>query len=542
MLDLYPLELGSRSRDKTLATKPIYEFGKRANPTFMVLKELQCSNEEADQPRKLTSRVLESKARFYQLVLLDDDLEIFESIYVSRLDPLPPPDTAKLLMRSRSASTILPESFIVSEVDEDDDQPQTVTHSAAHSSKESWSYRASNGAFASFGHDSWTLNIEWLQRYLQRAEASPTTEFSQALNLIRSTLIDYHSEPQCAFESLLELQRSDFLDREVIVGDVDTASDQLLRVYEYFMEGNIENVGDNEVRKHIMISKGPVEPFTRSLGLEDALTLSSLYDHIVHLWITSLPLNSPARVRIVTEKLARKITTQLSLACHRTECNVFALGNQHEEVKESQGSRSAELPPQLRVSSDGLSRQRTQDAPTVTDTGNNINLESPYLALPTPEPTPSLQSQSSIHSIPASENMASQRIRARVPHMSPQYDENAFSLEILGHWQTAADPSYYDWEAAGVATIPESDEADTDRFSRSHKPLQSKKAQKKPMEHTKTPSGRLAPSIVPSSQVLPETETQESTRSNRVSQSSQTRSFHGSQKRLVKKPKQAGFR
>ena len=103
---------------------------------------------------------------------------------------------------------------------------------------------------------------------------------------------------------------------------------------------------------------------------------------------------------------------------------------------------------------------------------------SPFRALPTPEPTPSLHSQSSATSFVEDSSIQHLRRYAKL------ITQSAFPVKhanVHGHWLRGANPANYSWEAAEEAFLRDDEEP---LEARSKRQKRQTKLQKRPEEST----------------------------------------------------------
>ena len=224
-----------------------------------------------------------------------------------------------------------------------------------------------------------------------------------------------------------------------------------------------ENGNDKDEGSQIIVSNVLSLKLQTALGISDTTDLSSIYENLIQTWIVPLSRQIPGRVRIVLEKLLRDMTGQICLASYAMRINSTTRGNEEKGQPESleAGARFV-LPLRRRASANSLGKGKERlDAvsspPTVSSQMSEDAGFMPlpaFTILPTPEPTPSLRSRSSVSSLAGSEDPASQRLRAYAS-LTPQPALPANLANLLGHWQVGVDPAKYDWETAQQATITE---------------------------------------------------------------------------------------
>lgn len=205
--------------------------------------------------------------------------------------------------------------------------------------------------------------------------------------------------------------------------------------------------------KRLAITRTCNPSMPMALTLEEDPQMSEVYDSLIRTWITPLSRNIPSRVRMALEKTLRNTAAQICLSSHAV--NYVSKNADEEEPRGSSASgvgAQFSLPVRRRVSATNLRKGKEPAARSSSPLASSqISEDAGFLppssfgALPTPGPTPSLHSRSSISSLPASEYPASLHLKAYAP-LAPQpaLPENFSSY--LGHWGSVADPDNYHWE------------------------------------------------------------------------------------------------
>lgn len=260
------------------------------------------------------------------------------------------------------------------------------------------------------------------------------------------------------------------IDARVSVSDLDKASVDFVDFLDDIkrLSSEHEDSKDNDEGRHLMVAIILTPTLQAGLGFHDTSVLSSVYEDLIQTWIVPMSRQIPGRVRIALEKTLREMAGQLCLASYAMRIEVGSGGN--EEIDQSKnweaGARFV-LPVRRRASGTSLGKGKerldaVRSSPPVSsqmseDAG--VMSSSALAALPTPEPTPSLRSRSSISSLASSEDPASQRLRAYAS-LTPQPALPAKLSNLLAAWQVGVDPASYDWEAAHQATITEDESED----------------------------------------------------------------------------------
>lgn len=253
-------------------------------------------------------------------------------------------------------------------------------------------------------------------------------------------------------------------------------------------------------------------------------SLLQIYDSLIHCWITPLASSIPGRVRVTIEKRLREVAAQIYLASYgmqsepgpsqdednvSTEQELFTLPVRRKSSFTNLIKKGKERDAPSRSSSPQVSSQISQDAGFTQP-----NLQPPPGTIPTPDPTPSLYSNSSASSLPRSEDPASQRLRA-LATLAPQPLLPSSMQNTLSHWTVGTNPEAYDWEAKQA--VPELEdteiEAQTKKRRKLEKKLKRKRQNTMPSASQPVPiiSSQQAPPIVSASQPQAARGTQAST-------------------------------
>ena len=255
------------------------------------------------------------------------------------------------------------------------------------------------------------------------------------------------------------------LDLEKASGDFVDFLDDIKR-----LASEHENGDDNDGGRQMMVSTILTPKLQTSLGFRDSAELHSIYEHLIQTWIVPLSRQIPGRVRIAMEKILRDVAGQICLASYAIRIDVGSKGEEEEDRSENwdAGARFI-LPVRRRTSATSLGKgkgkERSDAVPSPPRVSSQMSEDASFMppsalpALPTPEPTPSLRSRSSVASLASSEDPASQRLRAYAS-LTPQPALPAKMANLLGHWQVGVDPAKYDWEAAYQATVTEDESGD----------------------------------------------------------------------------------
>lgn len=283
------------------------------------------------------------------------------------------------------------------------------------------------------------------------------------------------------------------LDLEKASGDFVDFLDDIKRLASEHESGD-----DNDGERQLKVSTILTPKLQAGLGFRDSTEIHSIYEHLIQTWIVPMSRQIPGRVRIALEKILRDIAGQICLASYAICIDVGSKGEEEEDHSENweAGARFI-LPVRRRRTSatslgKGKGKERSDAVPSPPPVSSQTSEDARFMplsalpALPTPEPTPSLRSGSSVASLASSEDPASQRLRAYAS-LTPQPGLPAKMANLLGHWQVGVDPAKYDWEAVDQATVTEDGSGDESQ-KRQHQ--RAAKRRKKLGETTVGPSAQ----------------------------------------------------
>ena len=292
------------------------------------------------------------------------------------------------------------------------------------------------------------------------------------------------------------------LDLDKASGDLVDSLDDIRRLTSEDGDGN-----DTDEERQSMVSTILTPTLHASLGFRDTTELSSIYQDLIQTWIVPMSHQIPGRVRLTLEKSLRDMAGQICLASYAMRVN---LGREGEEEKDQSENWEAgarfELPVRRRTSATNLGKGKGKEHSDVLSSPPPASSQvsedavfmpsSAFAALPTPEPTPSIRSRSSVSSLASLEDPASQRLRA-YGSLTPQPVLPRKMSNLLGHWQVGVDPAGYGWEAAQQVNITQDGNEDEPR---ERQPKQAEKRHKRQRESTVGPSSQPMPKRLGTSQ------------------------------------------
>ena len=268
-----------------------------------------------------------------------------------------------------------------------------------------------------------------------------------------------------------------FMDGSVSVLDLEKASGDFVDFLDDIkrLASEHESGDDNDGGRQMTVSTILTPKLQAGLGFRDFTELHSIYEHLIQTWIVPMSRRIPSRVRIAMEKILRDIAGQICLASYAIRIDVGSKGEEEEDQSENwEADVRLTLPVRRRPSATSLGKgkgkgeERSDAVPPPPGVSWQMSEDASFMppsalpALPTPEPTPSLRSGSSVASLASSEDPASQRLRAYAS-LTPQSALPANMANLLGHWQVGVDPAKYNWEAAQAdyqATVAEDEGGD----------------------------------------------------------------------------------
>lgn len=537
-----PHVLAFEKPTKEHAPQPELMEGNRKAVTALILRALHHALEENSASTRSGPGADEMRTMFYQLIALDGDLNVCEYLYTDHPELLPgPPTDRSLIVSLKSSAKVALEHFVVRTASEDEDQGEPILTSTQDKSEDAQQSSANIKEIRNLNQDQWSLNSVWLQHHLKNVPEVEKREFDSTLQVLRPVVDGAPSGLRYVSKSLLELLELDASLSSIVVIDVDAASSSLEECLQNTNPAAVSHEDSENNQHQSSVSDAPMKSFCHNLGTEDELQLSQLYDRVVRLWISPLPLHSPGRVRIVNEKVARMMAAQLCLACFRVDPSSPVTINSFSEDT-AQCQSQLEFQHRSRTLAMEQSGQSTQVLPTSAETHGSIGAAQ---FLPTPEPTPSVRSRSSMSSISASESLASHIIRSRVPHLKPQIFSDSISSNIMLHWGEGMDPLVYDWETMERTVAIDDEAAEVDESSQRRRKHREEKQRKRLREREDGHSTQPAPREVKSSQPQESLGTQESIFATEPIVMSQVEpGLHGGRRSLAKnrlQRRKAGF-
>ena len=476
---------------------------------------------QGSNPSGLGQIYREEDVAFYQLSLLTNDLALSECLYAevhcgSRLEVCPPNTISRLEIAKTPAKVL--DDFVVPNGFVDRDHEDSPSNRAAEEASDAESQQS----LAVLADDPYTISFEWSDKEIHdtRDDAYPTRPFHECLEILQSEIEEKVASGVQTIETLyvkylihtglpysFNLYRLRAISTSVSVLDVDKASGDFVDFLDDIKRliTEPENENDEDEGRQLMVSNILSPRLQAAVGLRDTTELSSIHESLVQTWIVPLSRQIPGRVRIALEKLLRNMSGQICFASYAMRINLRTGGKEDNDQSENvEAGARFELPVRRRASVTSLGKGKgkeradamTSPPPVSSQMSEDAGfMPSPtFTALPTPEPTPSLRSRSSVSSLAGSEDPASLRLRAYA-NLTPRPALPANLSNLRGQWQLGGDPATYNWEAAQQATVIGSDDELQGRQRR-----RAKKQQKRQRDSTVGPSSQPEPKRLGGSQ------------------------------------------
>jgi hypothetical protein len=433
-----------------------------------VLKAVPYDSKDGAVPSGLGKLYIENNIHFHQLSVLSNDLALSESLYAALNTDFSsivrPPDlrTRREVIKTPinvSDEFVVPNGLLDWGLSDSKDLGQQfgIHQRTQRSDQEILS--ESDG----FDENPWTLSFEWLEEGSHELLSEParTKPFDEVLEFLYTEIENILAIGNPALENLHHLAKI-----VVTVVDIDKASADLADLVGNVTKISNDNEDSNHAGKAKSVSISSLLPLTiqRDLGLEGQLRLSQVYEGLIKAWIAPLSLRIPARARIALEKLLRDLSAQLCLASHAVRVSEVEDDDVLPGNEKSGSNLEYALPMRKKVSASNLRKRKEPAARSSSPLASSQISEdvgfmpsSQLASLPTPEPTPSLHSQSSNFSLAATEDSASRRLQAYCS-LTIQPSLPTKMSNLLSQWEVGGDPAKYDWEAAQQALISDESE------------------------------------------------------------------------------------
>lgn len=256
--------------------------------------------------------------------------------------------------------------------------------------------------------------------------------------------------------------RLELADTNYLIPDIDSASAAFLDLVESALAYAAKDLSSLDLEDAtIPICHNAAIPnlltpaLQRLFGIEGHAQMSHVYDSLVQAFISPLPPQIPGRTRIAIEKVLREGAASICLASHGIHNR--PTGKVEPKFTKNQGKVPeflSGLPVRRKALESSLitrgkERARFSSPPLASSLPASQDIDfvpsSASRALPTPEPTPSVRSHTSVCSSSASEDPSSLRLRS-LTTTDIQVTLPIKMRDLLAHWTPGADPSQYTWD------------------------------------------------------------------------------------------------
>ncbi|KAL2354103.1 RNA polymerase I-specific transcription initiation factor RRN6-like protein [Cryomyces antarcticus] len=356
-----------------------------------------------------------------------------------------------------------------------------------------------------------TYDNQLVYRETQDSTGRPVVTVSDILQRVRSKADNIEELAEQRMQTLFEL-----CDGLPSVGDVDEASTSLQRL--------VEEVALKSKVDSLAMTIQPVASAS-VLGLPDSgrptILLTSVYHHMIDLWLASLPEKVSGRIRFTHEQMARRIAAEVYLAS--TTMKLYDPDVGPDLIPSSlrtgnEESTSFSLPVRFSTKGKGpgswASPQALSSQPSSSQfpSSSSHPESSSRTALPTPSATPSLISSSSLSTNPLTlADNAFRRLRqyTTFSKATPPPPLPKPLSTVLSHWTLGADPAEYDWDATRQAleseshTANEMSEAERARIARKAAKLLKRQRRETAAAEAATAASQQGPLVMASQPVGP---------------------------------------
>ncbi|KAL8953754.1 MAG: hypothetical protein Q9222_000436 [Ikaeria aurantiellina] len=389
--------------------------------------------------------------------------------------------------------------------------------------------------------DRWTISLEWLR---DRVDSSTSIPFDQACHILASKFTAKQESSSLGILSLEEV-----IDSEIMAGDIDGDSEALEDVLRTIETGMLvdERNSKDQLQNPLFRSRLAIPSLFPLRYVRHDSSITQTYDVLMASWIVPLPGTVPGRVRSRIERLIRGIAAQVHLASHGLGPRLI-----DEQVLQGPRTSSGEEKPTFTLSardnefSSATSRRSKGKSPVQASAERDAFHPSehddsiPFANLPTPEPTPSVQSQGSSSLANEREDSASQRLRT-LASLTSQAPLPSAMVGILSHWSIGQNPEDYDWEAGRITFPTGGDSSEAYRMTQRKKQRTSARPSQQQIQHTVGALSQPMPIRLGGSQVEAPSNLQPSSQLEPTTMSQPLSGRFGSSRKL-QRTKKPGFR
>ncbi|KAL9129087.1 MAG: hypothetical protein Q9217_002359 [Psora testacea] len=452
--DPYIIQAPDCQRNAERTTHPLLSMDRRI--CTLSLQPLKYRSLNGRPASGLAQQYMDHGVKFYQLSVLYGDLSVSEGLYVHSLRgremEIAEP-TRKTRPKVVKTPLQLQDDFIL---------PNGIAHEELLSSIDvNLPMQLSTQDLAVPNAGSLrTIDLKWLAESISEIRTGLTTKqerreliarpFERTAENIIGTVEDIKASERPSTETLLELA-----DVSPSIADIDDACVIFKNLIDRITAETLNATNDtnNEQDRLSAVSKILTHSIQSKLGFSGGTEIPQIYTTLVHSYLSSLPLDIPAQLRIRLDRILREIAAQISLAAHifhrAPPSSVVDLVAQSRDTGRA-AQLTSSLPMRRKASSSSPSSTKGKgpavpSSSTLPSSPIAVGTED-RPALPTPEPTPSIHAQSSVSSLPITEDPASLRLRTQAS-MAPQPVLPSKLTDLLEHWTIGADPATYDWAA-----------------------------------------------------------------------------------------------
>ncbi|KAL2041108.1 hypothetical protein N7G274_006052 [Stereocaulon virgatum] len=460
-LDPYPLELSMEEVGIARSARNILNIHTKPRILAVVLQPVLHRTPIEYMPSNLGQFGVTESVNYYQLSILTHDLTLFEKLYVemneasSFSDDLPSTRTRRGF--PKTPAHVFDDFMVPDGFDNEGYQSSEENEEGPNVQRDFQCVKAES---TKPDEDPWTITLGWLEKETHDLLSEPTPRFDENLEMLFAAV-----KARFAWKETPLATLHCILNTIVSVVDVDKSSTDFIQLLEDISQvKDEESEGQTGESKQAIVSSCFTPWMRNALKLGDRVQISTVYDTLIDEWIASMSRGIPGWARIVLEKLLRNLAANISLAGYGMR--VVKEIDLSEEAPPGDATIEFVLPIRRMVSATSVKKGKEPAAMSSSQLATSqIPLDygfqpsSPFRALPTPEPTPSLRSKSSASSLAPAEDPASARLKAYVS-LAPQPALPIKMSNLLNHWEVGVDPTNYNWEAAQQAFNDEDESED----------------------------------------------------------------------------------
>ncbi|KAL9583055.1 MAG: hypothetical protein Q9212_002935 [Teloschistes hypoglaucus] len=407
----------------------------------LLLRAVPCQMVEHHSDEQFTAAPKDDGIIFLRCWTLTGALSLHECFlthsFLSSELPLEASQSLGQIPMAKSAYTVQ-DDFIVANGLLDgylqDALPARIVHSAGRSRSKILGCRSER-----------TINFERLAKDICAASSLPVDE---TLQLVLDRI---HDDLDKSTPGIISLDQ--FVDLEIAPGDIEEDSAAIQDLPSSVKKRqNVRHLMPNQPGELEYLTGFTLEWIPSNLHPHPYGSLSRSYDALVDSWIRSVASTVSSRMRSNAERRIRGVAAQLQLASHGLRYH--RRSNQQLEQQTQPRSKEVQATFTLPVreahltfgqSSQGsvnpIEETSAHQSSPMSEDSNSLSA----VNLPTPAPTPSLQSEASPSSLAGSEDAATQRLRTLTPVLC-QPPLPTVLTDILDHWSTGQTPDDYDWD------------------------------------------------------------------------------------------------